>query len=60
MVNLTIGATVLPICGVILQSGAPMSSLFAVMSAVAILVALSGLLLPVQADDQRRDMMPAE
>ena len=60
MVNLTIGATVLPICGVILQSGAPMSSLFIVMSAVAILVALSGLLLPVQADDQRRDMMPAE
>ncbi len=60
MVNLTIGATVLPICGVILQSGVPMSRLFVVMSGVGILVALSGLLLPVQADDQRRDKMSAE
>nr|ADI16300.1 permeases of the major facilitator superfamily [uncultured bacterium HF0070_11A08] len=60
MVNLTIGAMVLPICGAILQSGVPMSSLFIVMSAVAILVALSGLLLPVQADDQRRDKILAE
>jgi hypothetical protein len=37
-----------------------MSSLFTLMSAVAIVVALSGLMLPQQADDQRRDMMPAE
>lgn len=60
MVNLTIGAAVLPICGVILQAGSPMASLFTMMSGIACLVAIAGLLLPIQADDQRRDMMPAE
>jgi len=60
MVNLSIGATVLPICGGILQSGAPMKSLFAVMSGIAILVAVAGLLLPIQAEGQRRDQLPAE
>ncbi len=60
MLNLTIGASVLPICGAILQSGAPMKSLFAIMSGVAVLVAFAGLILPIQSDAHRRDRLPAE
>ena len=55
MLNLTIGATVLPICGAILQSGWPMASLFQLMSAIAVLVAVAGLVLPIQAESQRLD-----
>ncbi|MDA7792303.1 MFS transporter [bacterium] len=60
MLNLTIGATVLPLCGMILQAGAPMASLFMVMSGVAMLVVISGLMLPVQLDSQRRDRAASE
>lgn len=60
MLNLCIGATVLPICGAILQSGMPMASLFSLMSVVAVLVVLSGCILPVQADAHRLDKIPAE
>ena len=60
MVNLTIGATVLPICGVILQSGYEMAALFSVMSMLAVFVVIAGALLPVQADAQRLDRVPAE
>ena len=60
MVNLTIGATVLPICGAILQSGYEMAALFSVMSILAVFVVIAGALLPVQADAQRLDRAPAE
>ena len=60
MVNLTIGATVLPICGAILQSGYEMAALFTVMSILAVFVVIAGALLPVQADSQRLDRVPAE
>ena len=48
MVNLSIGASVLPICGAILQNGYEMAFLFSVMSGLACLVVLAALLLPVQ------------
>ena len=60
MVNLTIGATVLPICGAILQSGYEMAALFTVMSILAVFVVIAGALLPIQADAQRLDRVPAE
>jgi len=60
MVNLTIGASVLPICGAILQAGYQMATLFSVMSVLALLVVMAGALLPIQADSQRLDRQPAE
>jgi len=60
MVNLMIGASVLPICGVILQSGYEMAALFSLMSGLAVMIVLGGILLPVQADAQRLDRQPAE
>ena len=60
MVNLTIGATVLPICGAILQAGYAMAALFSLMSGLALMVVLAGLILPVQSDAQRMDRVPAE
>lgn len=60
MVNLTIGASVLPICGVILQAGYEMAALFSLMSGLAVLVVMAGLILPVQVDAQRLDRVPAE
>ena len=55
LLNLSIGASVLPICGVILQAGNTMDKLFFVMSLIAIIVAISALLLPNQTDAQRLD-----
>jgi len=60
MLNLTVGASVLPACGVILQAGYAMTSLFAMMSAIAVLVALAALVLPQQDDAHRLDHAPAE
>ena len=60
MINLMIGASVLPICGVILQSGYEMAALFSLMSGLAVMIVMAGLLLPVQADAQRLDRQPAE
>ena len=60
MLNLTVGASVLPVCGVILQTGYAMTSLFAMMSAIAVLVALAALVLPQQDDAHRLDHAPAE
>ena len=60
MLNLTVGASVLPVCGVILQAGYAMTSLFAMMSAIAVLVALAALVLPQQDDAHRLDHAPAE
>ena len=60
MLNLTVGASVLPVCGVILQTGYAMTSLFAMMSAIAVLVALAALVLPQPDDAHRLDHAPAE
>jgi MFS family permease len=60
MINLSIGASVLPICGVILQNGYAMSSLFSVMSGFACLVVLAGVLLPVQSEAHRLDKVPVK
>ena len=60
LVGNAIGASVLPICGVILQNGFEMSTLFAVMSGIAGLVVLAAILLPVQSDSYRLDRAPAE
>ena len=60
MINLMIGASVLPICGVILQSGYEMAALFSLMSGLAVMIVLAGILLPVQSDAQRLDRQPAE
>ena len=60
MLNLTVGASVLPVCGFILQAGYAMTSLFAMMSAIAVLVALAALVLPQQDDAHRLDHAPAE
>ena len=60
MVNLSIGASVLPICGAILQNGYEMAFLFSVMSGLACLVVLAALLLPVQSEAHRLDRQPAE
>ena len=60
MVNLSIGASVLPICGLILQNGFEMSTLFSVMSGIAGLVVLAAILLPVQSESHRLDRVPAE
>ncbi len=55
LLNLSIGASVLPICGIFLQAGNTMDKLFFVMSLIAIFVAISALLLPNQDDAQRLD-----
>jgi len=60
MVNLSIGASVLPICGTILQNGYEMAFLFGVMSGLACLVVLAALLMPVQSEAHRLDRQPAE
>ena len=56
MLNLVVGAAVLPICGALLQSGMVMSSLFIILSFIATLVVASGIILPVQITSQRQDL----
>jgi len=60
LLNLTIGASVLPACGLILQAGFSMTTLFTIMSAVAVLIVLAAFILPQQQSDQRLDHAPAE
>lgn len=56
MLNLVVGAAVLPICGILLQSGMMMSSLFVILSCIAALVVASGIILPVQKASNRQDL----
>ena len=56
MLNLVVGAAVLPICGLLLQSGMMMSSLFVILSCIAALVVASGIILPVQIASHRQDL----
>ena len=60
LLNLTIGASVLPACGLILQAGFSMTTLFTIMSAVAVLIVLAAVTLPQQQSDQRLDHASAE
>jgi hypothetical protein len=60
MLNLSIGASVLPICGIILQTGYSMTTLFTLMSAIAILIIFAAIILPQQQNNQRVDHAPAE
>ena len=56
MLNLVVGASVLPICGLLLQSGMMMSSLFIILSSIAALVVASGIILPIQISSHRQDL----
>ena len=56
LLHLSIGASVLPICGLLLQTGLTMAHLFGLMSAVAILVMLAALILPHQTPSDRVDI----
>ena len=56
MLNLVVGAAVLPICGILLQSGMMMSSLFVILSCIAALVVASGIILPIQKASHRQDL----
>ena len=56
MLNLVVGASVLPVCGLLLQSGILMSSLFVILSCVATLVVASGIILPIQIASERQDL----
>jgi len=48
LLNLSIGASVLPLCGILLQSGFQMYHLFFLISIVAVLILLAALILPLQ------------
>ncbi len=57
LLNLSIGASVLPICGLLLQSGVAMAHLFSLMSAIALLVMLAAFILPNQSLADRVDII---
>ena len=56
LLNLSIGASVLPICGILMQAGFTMAHLFSLMSAVATLVMLAAIILPHQTSSDRVDI----
>ncbi len=60
MLNLSIGASVLPVCGIILQFGYSMTTLFTLMSVIAVLIVFAAVILPKQHSHQRIDCAPAE
>ena len=57
LLNLSIGASVLPICGILMQAGFTMAHLFSLMSAVATLVMLAAIILPHQTSSDRVDIV---
>lgn len=48
LLNLCIGATVLPLCGIMLQSGFEMFHLFIIISIIATFIVFAALILPIQ------------
>ncbi len=56
LLNLTIGASVLPTSSLILQAGYSMNTLFVLIGIIAIFVVISAILLPKQAEHQRLDI----
>lgn len=55
MLNLSVGASVLPICSFLLQNGYEIRMLFSVMSVIAFFILLAALILPNQDDADRMD-----
>ena len=58
LLNLSVGALVLPVSSIMLKSGFEMSSLFSVLGFIAILVIISAVFLPTQKRSERLDLYP--
>ena len=55
MLNLSVGASVLPLCSFFLQNGYEIRTLFSIMSMIAIFALVAALILPNQDDKDRVD-----
>ena len=60
LLNLSIGASVLPVCSLLLQNGLTMSHLFTLMSAMALRVMLAAFNLPHQTRSDRIDLVTGD
>ena len=56
VLNLSAGASVLPICSLMMQNGFEMRQIFSMMSFMAVLILLAALLLPRQLEEERLDL----
>ena len=56
VLNLSAGASVLPICSLMMQNGFEMRQIFSMMSFMAMLILLAALLLPKQLEEERLDL----
>ena len=56
VLNLSAGASVLPICSLMMQNGFEMRQIFSMMSFMAVLILLAALLLPKQLEEERLDL----
>ena len=56
VLNLSAGASVLPICSLMMQSGFEMRQIFGLMSIFAVFIFLAALLLPSQVASERLDL----
>ena len=56
VLNLSAGASVLPICSLMMQNGFEMSQIFKLMSFFAVLIFIAAMLLPNQATSERLDL----
>ena len=56
VLNLSAGASVLPICSLMMQNGFEMRQIFSMMSFMAVLILLAALLLPKQLEEERLDI----
>ena len=56
LLNLSVGASVLPVCGMLMQAGFTMAHLFSLMSIVAFMVMLAAIILPKQISSDRVDI----
>jgi len=56
VLNLSAGASVLPICSLMMQNGFEMRQIFSMMSLMAVFILLAALLLPKQLEEERLDL----
>ena len=56
VLNLSAGASVLPICSLMMQNGFEMRQIFSMMSFMAVLILLAAWLLPKQLEEERLDL----
>ena len=56
VLNLSAGASVLPICSLMMQNGFEMRQIFSMMSFMAVFILLAALLLPKQLEEERLDL----